>query len=354
MSNKYSRILLVLIMLMMTSAVKAQDVADSIVVKVQNMSDSIVVNVERVADNIIVKVRNVSDSTALKVQHLVDSMATSVQTMADSSAIAVPEVADSTIAEPLTTITPAITPTDVQLDNINTRRDRVKAYVKERGMISRDAVKTVFIPRGQWMLGGQVAWNQWDNDNLNYLVLKDINFEGHTFSAGPYFGYFFANNLAVGGRFSYQRYYFNLGELDLNLGEDLNISLKDLYYLQHNYETTAFLRSYLPLGNSKIFGFFGELQFNYTLSEGRNNTGIGDTFTAVYEKTHNIEVGLGGGMAVFLTDFMAAEVMLNVGGYRFKWGDQNTNNIEQGKLNYSGANFRLNLFSIKFGLTYYL
>jgi hypothetical protein len=51
---------------------------------------------------------------------------------------------------------------------------------------------------------------------------------------------------------------------------------------------------------------------------------------------------------------MAAEVMLNVGGYRFKWGKQNTNNIEEGKLNSSGANFRINLFSIKFGVTYYL
>ena len=53
-------------------------------------------------------------------------------------------------------------------------------------------------------------------------------------------------------------------------------------------------------------------------------------------------------------DFAAAEVMLNVGGYRFKWGKQNTNNIEEGKVNSSGANFRINLFSIKFGVTYYL
>ena len=45
-----------------------------------------------------------------------------------------------------------------------------KTYAQERGMISRDASKTVFIPKGQWMLGGQVAWNQWNNDNLNYLV----------------------------------------------------------------------------------------------------------------------------------------------------------------------------------------
>ena len=240
-------------------------------------------------------------------------------------------------------------------ESVESQKEEDKpSYAERRGMISRDAVKTVFVPKGQWMVGGQIAWNQWNNDNLNYLVLKDINFEGYTFSTGPYLGYFFANNMAVGTRFSYHRYYLNLGEFDLNLGEDFNIGMKDLYYLQHTYETTMFLRSYLPLGKSKVFGLFGELQLSYTYSEGKNSTGIDDTYTATYESVNNIEIGLAGGMVVFITDYMAAEVMLNVGGYRFKWGHQNTNNIEEGKLNSSGANFRINLFSIKFGVTYYL
>ena len=223
-----------------------------------------------------------------------------------------------------------------------------------RGMIGRESTKNIFVPKGQWMVGGQVAWNQWNNDNLNYLAIKDINFEGYTFSAGPYFGYFFANNFAVGGRFSYHRYYVNLGELDLNLGDDLNIGLKDLYYLQHNYESSVFVRSYLPIGNSKVFGLFGEFQLNYTFSEGKNSTGSGETLTAVYERVNNLELGVAGGMAVFLANNVAAEVMVNVGGYRVRWGNQNTNNIEQGSITSSGANFRINLFSIKFGMTYYL
>ena len=204
-------------------------------------------------------------------------------------------------------------------ESVESQKEEDKpSYAERRGMISRDAVKNVFVPKGQWMVGGQIAWNQWNNDNLNYLVLKDINFEGYTFSTGPYLGYFFANNMAVGTRFSYHRYYLNLGEFDLNLGEDFNIGMKDLYYLQHNYETTMFLRSYLPLGKSKVFGLFGELQLSYTYSEGKNSTGIDDTYTATYESVNNIEIGLAGGMVVFITDYMAAEVMLNVGGYRFK------------------------------------
>lgn len=289
-------------------------------------------------------------ATNIGAQIIVEHVSPSLPIQSDSLLIETSRTADSILSA-----TDTLQPTADTIPVKHLRRkDRIRSYVERRGMITRDDLKNVFIPKGQWMLGGQVAWNQWDNDNLNYLVLKDINLEGYTFSAGPYFGYFFANNMAVGGRFSYTRYFLDLGKLDVNLGEDFNIGLKDLYYLQHNYETTLFVRSYLPLGKSKIFGLFGEFQLNYTHSEGKNTTGSGDTYTSTFENLNSFEIGIAGGMTVFITDYMAAEVMLNVGGYRIKWGNQNTNNIEEGKILTSGANFRINLFSIKFGVTYYL
>ena len=234
---------------------------------------------------------------------------------------------------------------------------KVESYVTQRGMIRRDATKALFIPKGQWMLGGQVGWNQWNNENLSYVLLNTLNIQGHSFSAGPYLGYFFAKNMAVGYRFSYKRNYLNMGELGLGLGDGLSLSLKDFYYLQHNYKNSLFLRSYIPIGESKIFGLFGELQLNYTFSEGKNTMGKDDQLTGVYDNNHSLGLGLGGGVVVFLTDFAAAEVMLTVGGSNFKWGYQSIKDldaIDKGSLNRSGANFKMDLFSIKFGLTFYL
>ena len=234
---------------------------------------------------------------------------------------------------------------------------KVESYVAQRGMIRRDATKALFIPKGQWMLGGQVGWNQWNNDNLSYVLLNTLDIQGHSFSAGPYLGYFFAKNMAVGYRFSYKRNYLNMGEVGLGLGDGLSFSLSDFYYLQHSYKNSLFLRSYIPIGESKIFGLFGELQLNYTFSEGKNTMGKDDQLTGVYDNNHSLGLGLGGGLVVFLTDFAAAEVMLNVGGYDFKWGYQSIKNldaIDKGSLNSSGANFKMDLFSIKFGLTFYL
>ena len=235
--------------------------------------------------------------------------------------------------------------------------EKVESYVAQRGMIRRDATKALFIPKGQWMLGGQVGWNQWNNDNLSYVLLNTLDIQGHSFSAGPYLGYFFAKNMAVGYRFSYKRNYLNLGEVGLGLGDGLSFSLSDFNYLQHSYKNSLFLRSYIPIGESKIFGLFGELQLNYTFSEGKNTMGKDDQLTGVYDNNHSLGLGLGGGLVVFLTDFAAAEVMLNVGGYNFKWGYQSIKDldaIDKGSLNSSGANFKMDLFSIKFGLTFYL
>ena len=234
---------------------------------------------------------------------------------------------------------------------------QVEAYVVQRGMIRRDAAKKMFIPKGQWMLGGQLSWKQWDNDNLSYLLLQDLYFSGHTFSVGPYLGYFFAKNMAVGCRFSYNRSYLNIDEVGMSLGEGLSFSLNDFCYLQHGYQSSVFLRSYIPIGESKIFGLFGELQLNHTFSEWKCSVGRDDLLQGVYQNTHALELGLAGGMVVFLTDFAAAEVMLNVGGCDYKWGYQNIKEIDrkdEGRLNSSSADFKIDLFSIKFGLTFYL
>ena len=92
--------------------------------------------------------------------------------------------------------------------------------------IDREIQKTVFIPKGTWMAGGTVSYSEHNESNLNFLVLKDIEGKGYDFSVSPYFGYFFRDNISMGARFSYKRNYLDLGNFDLNLGEDFKISLK--------------------------------------------------------------------------------------------------------------------------------
>ena len=61
--------------------------------------------------------------------------------------------------------------------------------------IDRDVQTRVFIPKGTWMAGGTVSYSEHEQDNLNFLVIKDVEGNGYDFSISPYIGYFFRNNM---------------------------------------------------------------------------------------------------------------------------------------------------------------
>ena len=220
--------------------------------------------------------------------------------------------------------------------------------------IDRGVQESVFIPKGQWMAGGSISYSEHEEDNLSFLVLKDVQGEGYSFKVSPYFGYFFANNMAAGFRFTYDRAYLDMPNFDLNLGDDLNISLSDLYYLQHKYEVSGFLRTYMPIGKSKIFGLFNEVRLTYGYSEGKNSTGSGTEYDGTYQTANHLQIGIAPGMTAFVTDWAAVEVSMDIMGFDFKWQDQNTNQVETGKRRTSSGNFKINLFSINIGMTFYL
>ena len=229
-----------------------------------------------------------------------------------------------------------------------------KKRVERPERIDRGIMQTVFIPKGQWMTGGTVSYSEHEEDNLNFLVIKNVQGLGYTFNVSPYVGYFFKDNMAAGLRFGYNRTYLDMANFELNLGEDFNINLKDLFYLEHEYQVSGFLRTYMPIGKSKIFGLFNEVRLTYAYGVGKNSTGAGTEYDGTYEQAHNLQIGIAPGMSAFVTNWSAVEVSVGVMGYNFKWQNQKTNQVETGMRRTSSGNFKINLFSINIGMTFYL
>ena len=75
-----------------------------------------------------------------------------------------------------------------------------KKRVERPERIDRGIMQTVFIPKGQWMAGGTVSYSEHEEDNLNFLVIKNVQGLGYTFNVSPYVGYFFKDNMAAGLR----------------------------------------------------------------------------------------------------------------------------------------------------------
>ena len=229
---------------------------------------------------------------------------------------------------------------------------RKKLFKRDR--IDREIMKSTFIPKGSWMGGATLSYSNYDNDNLNILVFKDIEGDGYSVSVSPFAGYFIKDNVMVGVRFAYNRNHFDLESFELNLGEDFNISLDNLYWLEQKYEVSGIFRTYMPIGRSKIFGLFNEVRLTYGYSTGKNSTGTGSEYDGTYEKAHHLQIGFAPGLTAFVTNWSAVEVSMGVMGYGFKWSNQTTNQVESGKHRSQSGNFKINLFSINIGMTFYL
>ncbi|MCF0198748.1 MAG: hypothetical protein HUK02_05405 [Bacteroidaceae bacterium] len=221
--------------------------------------------------------------------------------------------------------------------------------------VDREIMKTVFVPKGTWMAGATISYTDMDIENINLLVLKDVTADGHTYGINPCVGYFVKDNVGIGAHLNYSRTYAFLGNLDLDLGEDFNISLKDLYYLQNDFKASFFVRTYMPLTRGKIFAFYSDIRFSYGHHSGKNSTGryeLGN-LDASYTCANSLNIGFAPGLTAFVQDWMAVEVQAGVMGFGFKWSDQTTNQVESGHNRTMTGKFKVDLFSIAIGTAFY-
>ena len=57
---------------------------------------------------------------------------------------------------------------------------------------------TVFVPKGQWLVGGNVSYSTHDNENYKFLVVENINSTGYNFKVSPMVAYAIKDNMALG------------------------------------------------------------------------------------------------------------------------------------------------------------
>ena len=218
----------------------------------------------------------------------------------------------------------------------------------------RDLDGIRFIPKGQWIAGLSVNYSQSNQDNYQFLVLEKLNGDSYSFKISPMVMYAFHDDMAAGGRFSYARSLTRLNNADIVLGEDLDLNIDNLYNLSHTFYTTALFRNSFSLGRSTRFGFFNEVQIQYGYGQSKLATGTGEAITGTYSTTNSISIGITPGLVMFLNDYSAIEVNIGVLGFDYKRSKATTDQIYVGYTHTSSANLRINLFSITFGVVFYI
>ena len=80
----------------------------------------------------------------------------------------------------------------------------------------------------------------------------------------------------------------------------------------------------------------------------------GDDKYGTYQDIYKFSLGIVPGLAVFVTDAVAFEVSVGLLGFNWQKVEQTTNQVDKSVMTSSGANCKINLMSIDFGLSFYI
>lgn len=228
----------------------------------------------------------------------------------------------------------------------------VKADAQE--VFQRKLEQITFVPKGQWLMGVSVNYSQSDQDKYQFLIIENLTGDTYTFKISPMVMFAFDNNLAAGGRFAYSRQRTRLNSADIVLDSETEYNIDNLYSISHNFSGILAFRNYISLGHSTRFGLFNEVQLQYGGGQSKLCSGSGVDFTGTYERSFNCSVGLSPGVAVFLNNYSALEVNIGVLGFNYNKVKSTTDQIYIANRDIRSANFKINLFSITFGMVFYL
>ena len=218
----------------------------------------------------------------------------------------------------------------------------------------RDIEKTPFIPKGQWITSLSVNYSQQKADQYQFLIIEGISGDNYSFKVSPMFAYAFKNDLAVGGRFSYKRTRTRIDSADVKLSSKDSFGIKNFYSINQSFQGTLLLRNYMPLGHGKRFGIINEVQLNLEYGESKLVSGTGAELSGSFEKTFSAGIGISPGIMMFLSNYRSIEVNVGVLGLDFSHSTQTSNQVYVAKRHSTSANLRINLFSISFGVAFYI
>lgn len=229
-----------------------------------------------------------------------------------------------------------------------------KLKAEEPQVFTRGLEQTTFVPKGQWITGVSVNYTQSDQDNYQFFIIEDITGDNYSFKVSPMLMYSFKDNMAAGGKLSYSRSMTKLESGNVIIDSETNYDVDNLYRLSHNYSAMAAFRNYISIGVSKRFGFYNEIQLQFGSGESKHCDGTGDDLTGTFERSYSIDVGVAPGLIMFLNNYSALEVNVGVLGFSYSHTKATTDRIYVSNRDSKSANLRLNLFSISFGVAFYL
>lgn len=229
------------------------------------------------------------------------------------------------------------------------KEERVPAKKFDRGLNDN-----TFMPKGTITLGASLTYTSLDAEDYQFLLFDDLTAAYKTIGARVNFAYTFADNIAAGVQFQYSRNTATIDNVDMSLSEDLQFSISDYYTVQQVFTGSAYIRTYINVGNSRVIGMFNDVKVYFAGGQGKVTDGPdGPSLVGTYEKITKMGLVLAPGVSIFTADFMAIEASIGILGVEYSRTEQTTNQVYQGTYEYVNASFKLDLLSLGVGIAFY-
>lgn len=233
------------------------------------------------------------------------------------------------------------------------RGDTIPMILRSRnlGRYDRGLSNFLFIPKGTWKVGLTVSYGEFSTSDLRMMdLIGDVDLGLNTFNIKPYISYFIRNNLAVGVRMGYTRTRGSIDSFKVDIDEDMNFNLHDIGYRAESYGAAVMLQQYMGLTRRGRFGVYNEAELSFS----SGNSDFDRPYNGVLRRTHttNMEARLtySPGVCVFIMENVSFNVSFGVFGFYLRNEKQLVDGEPMGNRFSSGANFRINLFNLAFGL----
>lgn len=239
-----------------------------------------------------------------------------------------------------------------------------QASAQEKSRFDRgiNSNRSIFIPKGEMGLGLSLSYNNLNMGSaaedagyrLLFGMLDGIKGSLQSFGISPQISYFVADNISIGLRFDYSKTAFNVGKLNMELGDMLSLNISDKNFRKQGYTGLFTMRNYMPIAGSKRFAIFaeGNIAGSYAQSEAYSHNEEGGK-VGTYQDIYRLSLGVVPGIICFITNNAAFELSVGVFGFDIQKTKQITNQVEISEMVTSNANFKINPLSITLGMTYY-
>lgn len=210
-----------------------------------------------------------------------------------------------------------------------------------------------FIPKGTWVIGGNLSYTQHLNDDYNFLIIENINSNGYNVAVNPMFLYMFKPNMGIGARFSYDRGLLDFENAEMSVA-DIDLAVKNYYKVSQNFAGSLVYRIYIPLGSAQRIALFAEAQMGGSGGTAKLLDAHNENVKGTFQNVYSMRIGVNPGIVAFLADNVALEASLGIVGVSYSWTDQNHNRVAWADRSTFGAGYVVNPLKLAIGVSIYL